>query len=369
MSGDQQRRGGEQADEIGALRLRIDGIDDQILTLISERARHAQAIGQLKGDGPVYRPDREARILDRLHAGNPGPLPAQAVTAVFRQIISACRALEQPLKVAYLGPEGTFSEQAALLQFGDGIQRHPVASIDEVFRLVDAGAVQHGVVPVENTVGGAVGRTLDLLVGCRARLCGEVLLRVRQCFLARSNDLGQIRRIYIHPQSLDQCREWLDQHLPGIPRLPVASNAEAASRAAADTAAGAVAGEEAGRRHGLGIVARDIESDPSNTTRFVVLGEADVPSTGRDKTSLILSARNRPGAMVGLLAPLAAHGVSMTRLESRPSRQGAWEYVFFVDIEGHRQDGAVAAALAEIDAEASLLKVLGSYPQANPPAA
>ncbi len=353
--------------DIGTLREGIDSIDERILQLVNERAALAQRIGELKGGGPVYRPEREAQVLHRLRERNPGPLPGDSVERVFTEIISACRAVEEALSVAYLGPRGTFSEEAAAKRFGDSARRVPCASIDEVFRQVEARQSGYGVVPVENTSEGAVGRTLDLLLGTSAFICGEVLLPVHQCFMSLASEIAQVSRVYGHSQSLAQCHDWLNQHRPDAERIAVVSNAEAA-RLASQEAGSASLGSRAGAKlYTLNLLAENIEDNPNNTTRFLVIGRDRIPPSGRDKTSLVMSARNRPGAMHELLAPLAEHGVSMTRLESRPSRTGMWEYIFFVDIEGHAQDARVAAALAGLEAKASFLKVLGSYPAAGQP--
>lgn len=352
------------SDEIRTLRSRIDAVDDQLLALLNERADLARRIGDLKGDGPVYRPEREAQVLGRVARDNPGPLPAQTVVHLFTEVISACRALEESMAVAFLGPRGTFSEEAALKRFGASVRDVPCASIDEVFRQVEARQVAFGVVPVENSTDGAVGRTLDLLLATAVKVGGEVLLPVHQCLMSRASDRQAIVRVYAHGQSLGQTHEWLNLHLPHAERVAVVSNAEAARRASQEEGAAAVAGRTAAGLYGLSLLAENIEDNPSNTTRFVVIGHLEVAPCGRDKTSLVMSALNRPGAMHALLEPLARHGVSMTRMESRPSRTGMWEYVFFVDIEGHQRDPAVAAALQELGERASFLKILGSYPAA-----
>lgn len=358
-------------DALAGLRRQIDDLDDRILALLNARARLAQAIGQLKR-GNVYRPEREAQVVRRLQAANPGPLPAGAVERLFREIMSACRALEQPLTVAYLGPAGTFSEAAAIKQFGHAVCSLPKASIDEVFRALERGEVQFGIVPVENSSEGAVNRTLDLLLTSSLKICGEVMLRVRQHLMRRADavageeGLEGIKVVYSHAQSLAQCHEWLNQNLPKARRIRVTSNGEAARMAAEDPSAAAVAGELAAERYGLCIIARNIEDDPNNTTRFLVLSQEDAAPSGRDKTSLVMSTKNKPGTLLRLLAPFAQNGISLTKLESRPVRNGLWEYVFFVDIEGHREDAVVRDTLAQVEPYTTLLKVLGSYPMATP---
>ncbi len=355
------------ADDIEKLRREIDGLDDELLKLINRRAGLAGRIGALKqGAASAYRPERESQILKRITGANGGPLSAERVAGVFREVISACRGLEEAIRVTYLGPEGTFSEQAVRKHFGRAVEAQPEPSVDEAFRRCEAGAAQFTVVPVENSTEGAVGRTLDLLLATPLRICGEIELRVQQNLLAKGS-LKAIRRLYSHSQSLAQCAGWLAQHLPGIEQVPVASNAEAAQRAAKEEGAGAIAGELAAERYGLDVLARSIEDAENNTTRFLVLGELDAAPTGRDRTSLVMSAENKPGAVHALLTPLAEHRVSMTRIESRPakSRSALWEYMFFIDVDGHQKDAPVAKALAELQRKAPFLKVLGSYPRAN----
>jgi len=355
------------ADDIGRLREQIDALDDELLALLQRRAAAAQKIGALKGGAPAYRPEREAEILGRI-SQQKGVLSSERLVAVFREIISACRGLEEAIRVAYLGPEGTFSEQAVRKHFGSAIEAQPFASVDEAFRRCESGAAQFAVVPVENSTEGAVGRTLDLLVATPLRICGEVELRIQQNLLSKAESLKAIKRIYSHSQSLAQCNGWLAQNLPTVERIPVASNAEAAQRAAREEGAAAIAGEAAAGRYGLAVLARSIEDDPNNTTRFLVLGRLDPAPTGRDRTSLVMSAENKPGAVHALLTPLAEHRVSMTRIESRPLRTRAslWEYFFFIDLEGHEKDAAVSRALAALRGQAPFLKVLGSYPTATP---
>jgi chorismate mutase / prephenate dehydratase len=345
-------------------REQIDRIDDELLKLLNQRATLAQQIGHIKGEGAVLRPEREAQVLQRLTSANGGPLPAGSITALFTEIMSHCRALEAPLAIAYLGPAGTFSEEAAIKRFGQACQGVPCASIDEVFREVESGGAGYGVVPVENSTEGAVGRTLDLLLQTPLKACGEVMLPVHQCLMSPEADYSNIKRVFSHPQSLGQCQDWLNAHLPDAERVPVASNAEAASMTVLQPMTAAIAGKVAAKHYAVPIRAENIEDDPRNTTRFLVIGAQDVAPSGRDKTSLIMSAPNRPGAVHDLLVPLARHGVSMTRFESRPARSGLWEYVFFMDIEGHQSDIKVADALAELTRAAAFVKVLGSYPVA-----
>ena len=343
----------------------IDQIDNEMLQMLNQRAALAQQIGHLKDNGVVLRPEREAQVLQRLQSNNHGPLSNDAIVALFTEVMSQCRALEAPLHVAYLGPEGTFTEAAALKRFGSAVQGEPCANIDDIFRSVESGKVNYGVAPVENSTEGAVGRTLDLLMQSNLQICGEVMLAIHQCLLAQSCELSAIKTVYSHPQSLAQCQGWLNVHLPHAARVPASSNAEAARLAAENPSSAAIAGSQAAAHFGLTVCVENIEDDAKNTTRFLVLGKQLVSPSGRDKTSLVLSAANRPGAVHELLAPLAKHGVSMTKLESRPARSGLWEYVFYMDIEGHQCDTKVAAALAELKQVAAFVKVLGSYPIAH----
>lgn len=354
--------------ELGVVREQIDAIDAQMLALLNQRAKCAQHVGEIKakyGDaGYIYRPEREAQVLRRIQSLNEGPLPNESVTFFFREVMSACLSLETPLGIAFLGPLGTFSESAAVKHFGHAARLAPQGTIDDVFREVEAGHAHYGVAPVENSTEGAVGRTLDLLLGSSLKICGEVVLRIHQHLMTRETELGKITKVYSHAQSLAQCHEWLNRSLPGVPRISVGSNAEAARLASIEPGAAAIAGEAASERYDLPRLVESIEDEPNNTTRFLVLGRHDAGRTGADKTSLILSAANRPGAVHELLAPFAQAGVSMNRLESRPARAALWEYVFYVDIEGHRDDPAVKAALDDLAGRAAYLKVLGSYPQA-----
>jgi len=345
-------------------RAAIDALDQEILERLNARAAHAQAIGAIKGHGVAYRPEREAQVLARLQSANRGPLSNEAVAGVFRQVMSACLALEQTLRVSYLGPAGTFSHDAVARHFGQFIEAVPCATIDDVFHSAESGQADHAVVPVENSSEGAIGRTLDLMCQTPLTICGEIRLRIRQNLLSTATVAGEIAKVYSHAQSLAQCAQWLAQHLPGAARVAVASNADAARLAAAEPGSAAIAGENAAAIYGLNVVAPHIEDEPNNTTRFWVLGRQPVPPSGRDETSLVMSAPNRPGAVYSLLEPFATHGVSMTRFESRPAHTGLWEYLFFVDVIGHETDPSVAVALAELRKKAPMLKLLGSYPSA-----
>ena len=354
--------------EIAKLRVAIDALDADLLDLLNRRAAAVRKVGELKGGASAYRPERESEILRRVAARKDGALPAESAVTLFREIISACRALEQDIRVAYLGPQGTFSEQAVRKQFGQTVEAEPAPSIDEVFRSAESGATQFAVVPAENSTDGVVGRTLDLLLTTPLVICGEIELRVRQNLLSRLPKLAAVKRVYSHAQSLAQCNGWLNQNLPNAERIQVSSNAEAARRASKEKGAAAIAGEAAAALYKLKILGSGIEDDPNNTTRFLVLGRVEPASTGRDRTSLVMSAENKPGAVHALLSPLAANGVSMSRIESRPAkaRSARWEYVFFIDVEGHQSDAKIASAVAELKARAPFFKVLGSYPIATP---
>jgi chorismate mutase/prephenate dehydratase len=353
-------------DEISRHRDDIDRLDAAIVKLVAERAAHAAAIGRLKGDGPVYRPEREAEVLRRVAAANPGPLPAESLTRIFVEIVSACRALESRVRVGYLGPVGTFSEMAVGKHFGQSVDAVPLASIDEVFRQAETGATGFAVVPVENSTEGAVGRTLDLLLPTPLRISAEIVLRVHQNLMAKAESLAGLNRIYSHAQSIAQCHQWLSRNLAQAERVQVSSNAEAARLAANEPGACVVGPAIAADRYGLRILAQNIEDEPKNLTRFLVLGNLEPAPSGRDITSLVMSAPNRPGAVHELIGPFARHGVSMSRIESRPARIGTWEYMFYIDIGGHERDPQLAAALAELKGLAPFLKILGSYPAAVP---
>ncbi|NEX21395.1 prephenate dehydratase [Thiorhodococcus mannitoliphagus] len=356
-----------EEEELGAVRNRIDAIDQELLALISERARCAQQVAHIKTaatDRSVqfYRPERESAILRRIKDANPGPLDGEEVARLFREIMSACLALERPLNAAFLGPEGTFTQAAAIKHFGHSVVTKAMGTIDEIFREVESDTCDFGVVPVENSTEGVVSHTLDLFMTSPLMITGEVCLRIHHHLLSHAEDLGAIGTVYSHQQSLAQCREWLDRNLPTAERVAVGSNAEAARLAAQEPNAAAVAGVQAAEIYDLKVLAERIEDEPSNTTRFLVIGKQDSPPSGQDKTSLLLSCQNESGGLHSLLAPMAVHGISMTRIESRPSRRGIWDYVFFVDIIGHRSDPNVAYALQSLEKDALLFKVLGSYP-------
>lgn len=355
-----------EEDQLNQIRQRIDAVDTQIQSLITERAKLAMEVAKVKessGSSVFYRPEREAQILDRIKARNEGVLADKTMARLFREIISACLALEKVLEVAYLGPEGTYTQTAAIKHFGHAVNTRPAGAIDEVFREVESGAADYGVVPIENSTEGVVNHTLDMFLRSPLKICGEVELRIHHHLLSKSEDLSGIKVIYSHQQSFAQCREWLNANLAGVERKVVRSNGEAASLAAKEEGAAAIAGETAAELYELNSLVSNIEDEPENTTRFLVIGRQETLPSGKDKTSLLISAQNQPGALYSLLEPFKGHGISMTRIESRPSKRGMWDYVFFLDFEGHCEDETVKALLKDLEASAEMVKILGSYPQ------
>jgi chorismate mutase/prephenate dehydratase len=356
------------AADLESLRGRIDAIDRELLVLLNRRAIVASSIGELKrAEGsPAFRPEREAAVIDALKASNEGPLPTASVAPIWREIMSACRSLETPTRVAYLGPSGTFSELAALGYFGSSIVRLPCANADEVFHATSAGAADFGVVPVENSSEGVVTRSLDLFLTTPLSIVVETSLYVRHNLLRKVDSLDGIGAVCAHPQALAQCHAWLSHHLPNAERRPVASNAEGARLAGLDAALAGIASERAASEYGLFVVAPAIQDDAHNRTRFAILAHPGThprpKASGHDCTSLVVSVANRPGAVHDMLQPLKAHGVSMTRFESRPARSGQWEYYFYVDIDGHPDQPNVARALEELQDACAFFKLLGTYP-------
>ncbi len=362
--------------DLTELRAKIDAGDEQIQTLINERARYAQQVAVAKNTGDdgqdndqsvgFFRPEREAQVLRAVVERNQGPLSDEEMVRLFREIMSACLAQEEPLKIGYLGPEGTFTQSAVYKHFGHSVRALPLPTIDEVFHEVEAGAADFGVVPIENSTAGSVNHTLDNFLMSPLKICGELELRIRQHLLGTMDDLGKVVRVCAHPQSLAQCRAWLREYLDGIEQVEVASNAEGARRARDEVGTAAIAGDAAAEVYGLGKLIADIEDRPDNTTRFLVIGRDLFPGSGDDRTTLLMSSADADdsGSLYKLLAPLSDHGVSMTRIESRPSRRRKWHYVFFIDLEGHVDDDNVSAALAELESNAQLFRVLGSYPKA-----
>jgi chorismate mutase/prephenate dehydratase len=356
--------------DLAAVREQIDGIDREIQSLIAERALWARQVGKAKGKLAAaveyYRPEREAQVLRRVVDRNDGPLADDVLVRLFREIMSACLAQQEPLKIGYLGPEGTFSQQAVHKHFGHSAKGLPLASIEEVFDEVAAGHADFGVVPVENSGQGTIQSTLDLFLSSPLKICGEVELRVHQYLLSRTGHIEDIERVYSHALSLAQCRSWLRQHLPKVEKQALVSNAEAARRARNADDSAAIAGENAAHVYGLKIVAGPIEDHADNTTRFLVIGRALFPPSGNDRTSLLVFVKDQPGALYKVLEPLARRGVSMNRIESRPAHTGLWQYAFFIDVGGHVEESPLRDALAELGDFAAQVSVLGSYPVAVP---
>jgi len=355
------------SEDLQDLRRRIDGIDEQLVALFNDRVKLAQEVGAVKraaGAEQGYRPEREAQILRRVMALNEGPLEDEHLARIFRELISATMAVEAPIRIGFLGPAGTYTHAAALKHFGGSAATLAQTTIDDVFRAVESGETDFGVVPVENSIEGMISHTLDSFFTSPLKICGEVLLRIRHQLLSEAQDLDGIKRVVSHAQSLAQCRRWLTGHLPNAALVSAASNAEAVRQIKGEADAAAIASAAAGELYGVPVLQANIEDDAANTTRFLVIGRQDAPPSGRDKTSLMVSNPNKPGALHRILTPLAEQNVSMTRIESRPSKAALWEYVFFIDIEGHLEEAPVSTALQQLEAEAGFLRCLGSYPRA-----
>jgi chorismate mutase/prephenate dehydratase len=350
------------------LREKIDALDEQILHLINQRATYAMEVAKTKiamGEhGCFYRPDREAMVLRRIMELNPGPLSEHTTVRFFRELMSACLALEKPLDVAFLGPEGTFTQQAAYKHFGHGVNLTPVTTINEIFNAVELDKSQFGVVPVENSTEGVINHTLDRFLTSPLKICGEVEIRVHQNLMGHAQSLDEITEVFSHQQSIAQCRQWLDNNLPHVKLTPISSNAEAARLVTENKQAAAIAGIVAAEVYGLTIIEKNIEDEANNTTRFIIIGNQSASSTGNDKTSLMVSTGNQPGALHRTLEPFAKYGIGMVNIESRPSRQALWDYIFFIDIEGHSEDKKIKEALEIVKENVHLFKLLGSYPKA-----
>jgi chorismate mutase/prephenate dehydratase len=353
---------------LSELRAKIDAIDEQILQLINQRASCAVEVAKTKiaqgEQGTFYRPDRESLVLRRMMGLNQGPLSDDTVAGFFRELMSACLALEKPLDVAFLGPEGTFSQQAVFKHFGTAVKAVSAATINEIFNMVENGNCQFGVVPVENSTEGVISHTLDRFLNSPLKICGEVEIRVHQNLMGLVDSLDEVTEVFSHQQSLAQCRQWLDRHLPNARRVAVSSNTEAARQASTKKQAVAIAGIVAAEIYKLNVIEKNIEDEPNNTTRFIIIGQQISASTGNDKTSLVVSTGNQPGALYKILEPFAKFGIGMVNIESRPSRQGLWDYIFFIDIEGHKEDKDIAQALDTVKENVKMYKLLGSYPKA-----
>ena len=353
--------------DLSKLRDEIDSIDANIQELISKRAGIAAHVAQTKAKsksgGAFYRPEREAQVLRAVKQRNQGPLKDDVLVRLFREIMSACLAQQKPLNIAYLGPAGTFSEMATYKYFGHSVAAMPVTSIDNVFAEVEAGIADFGIVPVENSTEGAVNNTLDMFLSSPLKICGELDLPIHHNLMSKSKDLSEIKTVFSHRQSLAQCRSWLKEHMPHAECIAVSSNAEAAKRAQYTDHSAAIAGESAAGMYGLNLIHQEIEDRSDNSTRFLIIGKQILVASGEDRTSLLVAAKDQPGALFHILKPLSECGVSMTRIESRPSKLGKWDYVFFIDVDGHKDDENLSMALRRLERITTQLKVLGSYPK------
>jgi len=358
----------KEQDKLSEIRDRIDVIDKQIQSLINQRAQCAQEVAEIKVNSGetehFYRPEREAQVLTEIKKRNEGPLDDNAMAHLFREIMSSCLALERPIKVAFLGPAGTYNHAASCKHFGASIDQCPVDNIEDIFRAVETGQSHFGVAPIENSTEGVIAHTLDLLINSTLQISGEVDLRIQHNLISSETDIKKITKVYSHQQSLAQCRRWLDANLPNAEHYAVRSNAEAVRIAKKEKNAAAIAGSMASELYEVPILCSEIEDETNNTTRFIVIGKNEVPPSGNDRTSLLVTTNNKAGALHHLLKPLAERGIGMSKIESRPSRQGVWEYVFFIDIEGHKDDKALSEALTEIERESAMVRILGSYPKA-----
>ena len=364
----------EKADaktDLSDIRKRIDDIDERIQSLINERARFAQAVGISKGDLAAavdyYRPEREADVLRRVQSRNEGPLRDEEILRLFREIMSACLAQQEPLKIGFLGPEGTFTQTAVFKHFGHSVRALPFHTIDEIFHEVESGVADFGVVPIENSTEGSVNSTLDMFLTSPLKIAGEIELRIEQHLMGTMTGLDGVERVCAHEQSLAQCRVWLREYLPHAELIGMSSNAAGARRARDEDGTVAIGPEVAANVYDLGILVNNIEDCADNATRFLVVGRELLAASGNDKTTILVSTSDTAvgaGVLHHLLQPLADHGISMTRIESRPSRRKNWDYVFFIDLEGHAQESPAADALAELDKRSSLFRVLGAYPKA-----
>lgn len=357
-----------EQDKLSGIRHKIDEIDRQIQSLINQRASCAQEVAKIKINAGetqhFYRPEREAQVLTEIKKRNEGPLGDNAMGHLFREIMSSCLALEKPIKVAFLGPAGTYNHAAACKHFGSSIEQNPVDNIEAIFRSVESAEAHFGVAPIENSTEGVIAHTLDLLINSSLKICGEVDLRIQHNLISVETELSQITKVYSHQQSLAQCRRWLDANLPNTEHYAVKSNAEAVRIAKKEKNAAAIAGVMAAELYDVPILCSEIEDEVENTTRFIVIGKNEIPASGNDRTSLIVTTNNKAGALHHLLKPLAQRNIGLSKIESRPSRQGVWEYVFFIDIEGHKDDEVLAEALTEIEHESAMVRILGSYPKA-----
>ena len=353
-------------EDLQELRRQIDGLDRQILALLNERYKVVKKVGEWKlaRNQPVYVPEREKMLLEKLESLNPGPMSNDTLRAIYREIMSGSMKIELPLRIAYLGPEATYTHLAAQSVFGHGVEYDPRASIKDVFHDVETGRCNYGVVPVENSTEGVVNYTLDILIDSPVHIIAEINMDIRHCLLGKG-PAEALKVVYSHAQSLEQCRNWLDLHLPGAERVPVVSNARACQLAQAEPGAGAIAGILASEVYGLAVIERDIQDNPDNVTRFLVMGRQEPDATGNDKTSIVFSIRDKVGGLQECLRCFSDAGVSLSMIESRPLKKRNWEYIFFVDIAGHKNDGPVREAMEKLAGMCLFFKVLGSYPRAG----
>jgi chorismate mutase/prephenate dehydratase len=361
----------KQPQDLGEIRQSIDDVDRRIQTLINERAKLAQSVGKSKGDlksaVEYYRPEREAEVLRSVMQRNEGPLRDEEMLRLFREIMSACLAQQEPLKIGFLGPEGTFTQTAVFKHFGHSVRAIPFHTIDEVFQEVESGAADFGVVPIENSTEGSVNNTLDMFLTSPLKIGGEIELRIEQHLMGQMTGLDNIERVCAHEQSLAQCRGWLREYLPHVELIGMSSNAAGARRARDETGTAAIGPDVAADVYDLKVLVNNIEDRADNATRFLVVGRELLAASGKDKTTILVSTSDTAGGagvLHDLLKPIAEHGISMTRIESRPSRRRNWDYVFFIDLEGHAEESPVADALAELESSSSLFRVLGAYPKA-----
>jgi len=349
--------------DLSQLRKKIDALDAKIIGLLNDRAAVTLSIGheKIKNKKPIYAPEREQDVLRRIKNLNAGPIKPEAIEAIYREVMSASLALEKPLRIAYMGPEATFSHLASLKKFGSSVTHVPCENVAEVFNRVEGGDCDYGVVPIENSIEGVVTHTMDLLVESDLKICSQLLLDVTHHLMSKSA-LSQVKEIYSHPQVLGQCRHWLMQNMPKAHLIPVVSTTKAAQMVAKKKNAACIASQVAASLYGLTILKKNIQDSAHNITRFLVISTMDVPQTGSDRTSLVFSIKDKVGALHAMLTPFMKHKINLTKIESRPSKKKAWDYYFFVDCEGHQNDPRVAAALAQLEGMCKFLKILGSYP-------
>lgn len=346
------------------IRKKIDEVDDKLMALLNERADLVHEVGVIKKKEGVaiYAPEREEQLLRSLEAKNKGRLPAKSIRAIYREIMSASLALEKDLSIAYLGPEATWTHQAARQKFGASVEYAPQQSITEVFNVVARGKADYGVVPIENSTEGAVNHTLDVFMESELKICAQILLKIENNLLAKV-PREEIRKVYSHPQVFGQCRQWLRHNLPDVDLVEVSSTTRAAELAAQEPGSAALAGKMAAEVYGLNLLEASIQDSPNNTTRFLVIGHDTCPPTGNDKTSLMFCLQDKPGALFSVLEPFKNLGINMSKIESRPSKRKQWEYFFFVDVDGHAEDPALVKALEQLQPFCTLIKILGSYPK------